>query len=34
MITQELYEQYLDLLLKGGRAECAGIVRELLEQLN
>ncbi len=32
MITQELYEQYLDLLLKGRRAECAGIVLKLLDQ--
>ena len=32
MITQELYEQYLELLIKGRRTECAAIVRGLLDQ--
>lgn len=32
MITDALYSQYLDRLLKGERAECTRIVQELLEQ--
>jgi methanogenic corrinoid protein MtbC1 len=32
MITQQLYEVYLDHLLSGDRSACAGIVQELLDQ--
>ncbi|MFO7840391.1 MAG: cobalamin-dependent protein [Desulfosalsimonadaceae bacterium] len=32
MITEELYSRYLDLLLKGDRAECTRIVQDLLDK--
>jgi len=32
MITEELYSRFLELLLKGDRAQCTRIVRELLDQ--